>query len=358
MRLITRYVLVRLTVATLYTLIALLSLYTFFDIIDQSQLVGTHHYTLRTLFICIGLLLPSHTYDLMPLAVLIGGTIAMTQLAIYSEYTAMRTSGVTLRYILSILVGFGLICAFFTLLLGEFVAPQTQQWAQRIKLNATKTMVAQTFRSGMWVKDNEHFINLREILPDNGLAGINIYTYDKQYRLILVRSAEYGEFIRSQRRWRLINVKETAFLPDQVRTQHYPTLMWQSVVEPHLLNIVLLVPEKMSALNLIEYIQHLKKNKQKTTRYKIALWGKVFYPLACVSMAFIVLAFIPHGRQNAQIGMRLFGGICVGVGFHFINRFFSYLGLLHEWPPLLTALFPTVLFLLGGGWFIVRQEKQ
>jgi lipopolysaccharide export LptBFGC system permease protein LptF len=59
-------------------------------------------------------------------------------------------------------------------------------------------------------------------------------------------------------------------------------------------------------MNLIKYIEHLSANKQQTQRYDIALWSKLFYPLACVSMALVALAFSPQQRRHGQLGVRCF----------------------------------------------------
>jgi lipopolysaccharide export system permease protein len=60
----------------------------------------------------IALQAPGHAYELMPLAVLIGGMVAMTQLASSSEYTVIRTCGITLGQIARTLLLFGLGFAF------------------------------------------------------------------------------------------------------------------------------------------------------------------------------------------------------------------------------------------------------
>jgi lipopolysaccharide export system permease protein len=75
-------------------------------------------------------------------------------------------------------------------------------------------------------------------------------------------------------------------------------------------------------------------------------------------MAMIALAFTPKQRRQGQLGIRLFGGICLGVAFHFINRLFGYLGLLHEWNPILSATLPTLLFFLAGVLLIAKQETR
>lgn len=358
MRLISRYVFSQLNSATLYTLSALLGLYGFFDIIQEVPHVGQNAYTMQTMLNYVLLLVPGHAYELMPLAVLIGALVAMTQLVTNSEYTIIRTSGITLMQIAGMLFRFGLLFALITVFLGEFAAPYAGQKAEQIKLSATRSMVAQEFHSGIWVKDNANFINVREMLPDNTLLGVHVYTYDQQYRLVQTRMARRGSYNHGDKSWQLDDVEETNLSPDRISTRHLDTITWKSVIEPNILNVLLVVPEQMSATNLVKYIEHLHDNKQKTQRYEIALWGKLFYPLACISMALVALAFTPKQRRQGQLGARLFGGICLGVAFHFINRLFGYLGLLHDWNPALSATLPTLLFFIAGVVLIAKQETR
>jgi lipopolysaccharide export system permease protein len=358
MRLISRYIFSQLMSSTLYTLAALLALYGFFDIVQELPQVGQHAYTAQIMLTYVALQIPSHSYELFPLAVLIGVLVAMTQLASSSEYTVIRTSGITLVQVASILFSFGMVCAVATALLGEFGAPLAEQKAQQIKLSATRSMVAQEFHSGVWVKDNANIINIREMLPDTTLLGVHVYTYDSNYRLVQTRMAERGFYNPGRKTWTLENVSETDLTADHIYTRNVGSLEWKSVLEPGILNVLLVVPEEMSALNLLKYIKHLEDNHQKTQRYDIALWGKLFYPLACVSMALMALAFIPRQRRQGQLGLRLFSGICLGVAFHFINRLFGYLGLLHDWNAPLSATLPTLLFFALGVLLILRQEVK
>jgi lipopolysaccharide export system permease protein len=46
------------------------------------------------------------------------------------------------------------------------------------------------------------------------------------------------------------------------------------------------------------------------------------------------------------VSLKIFIGIMIGVSFELLNGLFSHLGLLNTWPPLATALLPSVVFLL------------
>lgn len=356
MSLIARYLIGNIVRTTLFTLLALLSLFAFFDVLGELSALGRHHYDWKTMLTVVALYIPGHVYQLLPLAVLIGSLAALTLLAASSEYAVIRTSGVSARYISLILLMVGTGFAVVTFLMGEFVAPKAEQEAERLYLQATRSVVAQDFRSGLWVKDDNHFINVKTMLPDNTLLNVRIYQYDQDYRLTAIQEANRGLY-QGEDKWLLQEVRTTYFGSDSTRIEHQAERIWQSVLRPEILDVLLVVPEKMSAMNLFSYIEHLKNNKQKTSRYEIALWGKLFYPLACLSMAIIAVGFTPANQRQVSLGYRLFIGIVIGLSFHFLNRLIGHLGLLYQWKPILITLMPTVLFLTGGIALLFYRER-
>jgi lipopolysaccharide export system permease protein len=48
----------------------------------------------------------------------------------------------------------------------------------------------------------------------------------------------------------------------------------------------------------------------------------------------------------------------LGILFIFLNRLFSHLGLLNDWPPLASAVMPTVIFLSGAMGMMWWQERR
>jgi lipopolysaccharide export system permease protein len=117
------------------------------------------------------------------------------------------------------------------------------------------------------------------------------------------------------------------------------------VLEPNLLSVLLVVPEQMSAWNLYFYVQHLRENKQQTTRHEIAFWNKLIYPFAVLVMMVLALPFSYSRQRSGGVGAKVFAGIMLGIGFAMLGRLFTYLGLLREWPPFGSAILPTLLFL-------------
>ena len=97
----------------------------------------------------------------------------------------------------------------------------------------------------------------------------------------------------------------------------------------------------MSAWALHKYTEHLAGNRQKTERYEIALWKKLFYPLAALVMMALALPFAYMQARAGMVGVKVFLGIMLGIFFHMLNSLFSHIGLLQNWPPLSAAVVPS-----------------
>ena len=357
MRTLRRYLATEILAATALVFAALLMLFAFFDLVEQIKDLGRGVYTLRRVVLYVAFSVPDHVYELFPIAALIGTLFALAQLVAGSEYTVMRTSGVSMVRFAGALVAIGLAFSALTFVFGEFIAPPAEQFAQRVRSQAITGLVAQEFRSGLWVKDDKSFVNVLEVLPDSGLKGVKIYEFDGGHQLRSISHAAAGRY-QGGRRWLLNDITQTEFEDMKITVREIAAAHWDSVLDPNLLNTLMVKPEKMSALRLYSYAQHLKENRQKALRYEIALWSKVTYPLAVLVMMVIALPFAQFQDRQAGVGAKIFAGIMLGLAFHFLNRLFSHLGLLNDWPPSAAAVMPTVIFLsvaIGMMWW---QERR
>lgn len=352
-----RYIIVEVIRNTFLVLLCLLGVFLFFDLIQEFASLGRGSYSLLRMAIYVLLRAPGHAYELLPIAVLIGGLFALSLLNQNSEYTVMRVGGLSVGRVLANLCIGGSFFALLTLLSGEYLAPVAERAASQLRLAATGQVVAQDFRSGFWTKDGQSFINVHEVLPDNTLRGINIYEFDSARTLRSITRAENGRWDRGYE-WKLSSVIVTRFQPNQVWIDRYMEYNWRSVISPDTLAVLLIVPAQMSASSLVGYIEHLRKNHQKTSRFEIALWSKLFYPLACLSMLIIALPFAQTQRRAGGIGAKLVVGIMLGLGFYFINKLVGHLGLLYDWSPLAAATLPSAAFLLVAVFMLWMQERR
>ncbi|GAB3243009.1 LPS export ABC transporter permease LptG [Chitinimonas naiadis] len=358
MKSISRYVIAEVVRSSLFVLAGLLGLFLFFDLIGELRDVGHGSYTFAKLLGYVLLLVPGHAYDLMPIAVLIGGMIGLSMLNQYSELTVMRVGGLSLVRLIGILSLAGLLFAALTMAAGEYVAPYAERSATQLQLAAKGQVLTQDSRSGFWQREDGSFVNVREVLPDQTLRHINVYRFDRAQHMSSYGYAQRGQWLKDEGAWRLTDITLTHFDTDQVRIEKLPEYIWRSSLTPNTLSVLLIKPEQMSILTLLDYIEHLRRNQQKTSRYEIALWTKLVYPMACLAMLIIALPFAQTQRRAGGVGMKLFIGIMIGLGFYFVNKLVGTWGLLYDWPPMLAASLPSGGFLLLAMLLLYRQERR
>ena len=357
LRLFERYLAKETYAATALVLFAFVALFGFFDLVHELEDIGKGGYQLQHAIGYVLLTIPGRVYELFPVAVLIGTLYALTQLARHSEITVLRASGLSTARLLLSLAKIGALFVVLTFLIGEFVAPPAERAAQQLRLKAMSSVVAQEFRSGLWVKDELAFVNVRDVLPDATLRGVRIYEFDHHYQLQSISEAEKGIYTPPDS-WKLVDVAQTIFENDRALVVHLDQVQWRSALNPDILTVLMVVPEKMSLVNLYLYIQHLAENQQKTQRYEIALWKKLIYPIAALVMMALALPFGYMHDRSGGVSYKVFAGVMLGVAFHLLNGLFSSLGVINSWPPLFAAITPSALFLLAAATLIWWVERR
>ncbi len=367
MRTLRLYLWREIAAATAFVLFALISLFAFFELVNQLEEIGQAGYQLPQVFTYIALTLPTRTYELMPIAALIGTIYALSKLASNSEFTIMRVSGMSTRRLAYVVLGIGVVLVAATYSLGEFVAPPAERLARQSKLRAIGAPLAQQFRSGVWVRDATRspggqierlrFVNVARVQPDASVDGWRIFEFDNEFRLRAIATAAKGDFIDDpdDRGWRLTDVVETRLpvvsvtdaAPSALRTEivREKERLWLSELRPDIFGVLLVQPERMAALNLVQYIRHLEENRQQTERYEIALWNKLFYPLAVLVMMVLALPFAYLHVRAGSVSLKIFTGVMIGVLFYMLNKLFSHLGVLNTWPPPVVAALPSLVVL-------------
>ena len=362
MRILNRYFWQESTLNILMIMLGLLSMFSFFDLIQELDSLGRGSYNINNMLLFVFLSIPGHVYEVVPVAVLIGMMVSLGSLSKNSELVVMRVSGLSIIDIGFSLIKVGLLFTIITFLVGELITPISEKTAQRMRIKATDAVVAQDFKSGLWVKDYKSFINIENVLPDATLLNINIYEFDSDFKLRTISNAKKATY--SNDRWRLNEVTQTKFNyadnldQNTIQTDFFDKANWESAIRPELLNVLLVAPEKMSAWNLYSFINHLASNKQKTTRYDVALWSKMIYPLACIVMVILALPFGFLQQRSSGTSSKIFLGILLGVVYQIMNRVFIHLGVLNDWPPFMSAITPTIIFLLAGLSMIFIIERR
>ena len=257
----------------------------------------------------------------------------------------------------------GIPLAIATFLAGEFFAPPAERLAQQVRIQSqdqATRIVAQQFQSGFWFKqDQSTFVNIKSVVDDSGGAkACAVYEFDRDLRLKALRVADTGTFV-GDGRWLLKNVQTTELSARTApKSSQADEFTWETVLKPSMLTVYQVAPEKLELTSLYDNIRVLGNNQQKTSRFEIALWNKVFYPAAVLVMMVLALPFAYFQRRAGGVGFAHFRGHDARPGVLPLGRLFSYLGVINDWPPLFSAAFPVAAFVVFAGgmlWWLERR---
>ena len=350
-----------------FILFALVALFLFFDVLSELGSVNAK-YTLSLALLHVLLKVPSRMVEIIPIAGLIGSIYVFAMMASQSEFTIFRVAGLDIKRSLFTLGKVSLPIVVFTLLISEVLGPYAESLSERIRMQALGSTFSSQFRSGVWVKDQlrdsdgsgpirpgVRYVNVGTIDQNDQIRQIRMYEFDPNYRLLSIRSAASGRF-DNRGIWELNDVSETRFTERRsndpldavysAQTKVIPKLSLESQVTPQILNVLLISPEKMSIVSLGRFILHLQDNKQDMQRHAIAFWKKVIYPFIIFVMLALALPFAFMKVRAGSVGIKVFGGIMLGMSFQLLNTLFSSIGLLGALPAFFTAIFPPLVYLV------------
>ena len=364
-----------------------LALFFFFDLVDELQYLGKNNglpnasdtYQIRHALLYVGLLIPNHLYELLPISVLIGTIFVMARLAQSSEYTILRTSGLDPWRALKLLSGLGAFFVVLSFVIGDYVAPLTERTAQLFKARYQSAVtVGQT---GAWLKEkqayNTYVANVKTLTSRSEMQGVQIFEFDNNGLIVSTTQAAQASF-GDDDSWRLRKATHTEFNTpsNAAKPEHsgqsgqarqsvgvtramVENFRWPTEITQEMVSVALLKPERMGTLDLFNYIRHIAANGQTAQRYEIEFWKKVFYPLSCLVMVILALPFAYLHFRSGGIASYVFGGVMIGISFFLLNNVFGYVGNLRNWQPWLAAAAPGLFYMaisLGAfGWLVIRR---
>ncbi len=353
-------------VAVCFVAIGFLALFVFFDMVEELQnlaRLAPQGYRIQHALWMVASQVPGHLYDLLPISVLIGSIFVMARLAQSSEFTILRSGGLSPVRALGMLLKLGWVFVLVTLLLGDYLAPWSEQ--QGLLLKARFRGELTSGQTGAWLKERQgeqqYAINVRAMNKDARMVQVQIQRFDAHGALLGSLRAQEAEF--GQGAWHLRDVQlMTLRLQGESVTMHrqqLPRLDWPTQISSDMVAAALVSPDRMKIWDLVLYIRHLGQNNQNAQPYEIELWRKVFYPLSCLVMLTLALPYAYLHFRSGQIAGHVFGGVMAGISFYLLNNVFNHIGNLRNWEPWVTSAAPSLIYTLislaAFGWMVLRR---
>jgi len=311
-------------------------------------------YTLGQAALYVLLTLPGRCYDYIPYAALIGCLLGLGQLASSSELVVMRAAGVSVGRLVWMSLKPALALACLGLLLGDLVAPQTDQMAETRRALAQDPGESLAGYHGIWNREGDTYLHFNALEPEGVVHGITLLQFDDRRRLRSALRSPRATFHSDH--WQLEDVVQTRFSSWQTTVENHVRLRWETGITPQLLSVVLVEPGQLSLGDLYRHSRYLQQQGLESEDYQLALWRKLLQPAAIGGLVLVAISFIFGPLREGNMGLRIFAGVVTGIAFRTAQDLLGPASLVFGFHPLYAALAP-ILVCLGAGAFTLARVR-
>ncbi|MDH0338314.1 LPS export ABC transporter permease LptG [Pseudomonas otitidis] len=334
--------------AVLGVIVSLALLFAFIDELGDIQ--GS--YTLVDAICYVLLTAPRRAYEMLPMAALIGSLIGLGTLASSSELTIMRAAGVSIGRIVWAVMKPLLVLMLAGILLGEYVAPWSENLAQANRALAQGGGEAQTSKRGLWHRQGNEFVHINAVQPNGVLYGVTRYEFDGERHMQAASFARRALYQGDH--WQLEEVTTTHFRGDHTEVVEAGSERWDIQLNPQLLSTVVMEPEALSISGLWSYVHYLAEQGLNNSRYWLAFWTKLLQPLVTGALVLMAISFIFGPLRSVTLGQRIFTGVVIGFVVRISQDLLGPSSLVFGFPPFLAVLIPAGICALAGVWLLRR----
>jgi lipopolysaccharide export system permease protein len=334
-------------------LLILISLNLFYAMVRELDHVGHGDYGIWQMFQYLILKIPAVMVEFIPLAVLLGSILGLGSLASGSEIIAMQSSGVSVKKLVISVTFSAFGIALFSLLLANMVVPVSETYSTEFRISHLQSRPSMKGRSGVWIKDENNVIHIRQLYPDGHASGVTIYHLNKNNELITATQASRAKEVSGN--WILQQVRQTNISNAGTSVQKLAEWSYQGKLSNKLLESLATDPDQMSIGDLSTYIGFLTQNSLTHKAESLFFWRKIYSPLGIIVMAVLAIPFVLGSQRQSNTGQRVLIGILMGLLYVVMNKLLIQLGEQLNLLPYINALLPTLFFIFVTGWLIRRK---
>jgi len=341
---LTQYMMRTILVMTALVLVVLLALAGMFEFIAELDDTQGDYQTPQAVMYAL-LRLPQLAFEMLPVAALIGSLLGLGALAGSSEIIVMRSAGLSVMRLASMVAVAGLSMLILTGLLGEFIGPPLDYYARNMRLEARYGQDDDRLGQEAWVKDGQVFLHLERVSSEFEFGSIYVYRFNEYDELESIARAE-NSGIDDNDQWVLENFRETRFVDDGVQVVQSSLAVESFDINPEVLGISLVKPQSLSGRGLFSYINYMKRNSLDADRYETELWYRIARTATIMIMPVLALAFVFGSLRTGGAGARLMMGIVIGLGYYLASEMLANSGQVFDLNPAVVAWLPSGLLLI------------
>ena len=326
---------------TTLSIVFVASLDIFFNFLAVQNSVGVGNFGVSDAFLYAILCSPAHLTEIFPITLLLGVVFGLGVLSYRSELIILQSNGLSINKLLLIVIAVGMFFTSINMMVSEFIAPKARQLAELKRAVAKSGSFAATSKQGVWLKLNNDFIHINEILLDGTIKGVTQYFIENN-KVKEIRKA--NKLFYKNKEWRAENISITKITPYNVITSHQEKDIWKKFLKPDFLEVVSISPDNLGIRDLVKFIKFRKENNLNNKSLKLALYQKISEPFIVLIMILLSFPFVFNKQRSLNFGLKAFLAIMLGLIYFLVSRTFIVMVQAYKWPLIIGAVGPGVIF--------------
>ena len=343
-----RYIAKTLLSYTIIVLVVWISIYSFFNFLEELSDVGKEGYTILSAFIYIIFQLPEVAYKQASPIILLGCILGMGHLATTGQLLIFRVSGASILKITVLTLKNSLIFVLVFISIGEFLAPISSNFAESSKSNSIGNSSASINQDGFWIRDGGNFINVKKNIDGilfNDITVIEVNSSNKIERVIKSKDAIFDGNSLDMSESKIFSINDLGFF-DNVSLKERNSYNKTVSFDQDLINSLEKEPEDLSTWTLFKQIRFLSDNKLRSGVFEVELYKRLIQPITLVAMVLLAMLFVFGSSRDVTLGRKIFFGVALGLSFEMLSRVTSAMALSFEFNPLLSSSLPSIVVML------------
>ncbi|MDD9301053.1 MAG: LPS export ABC transporter permease LptG [Desulfobacter sp.] len=302
--------------------------------------------------------LPFMFVQLTPASLLLAVIAAFGIMNRNGELTALKSSGISVYFLVTPALLSGLVLACLMFIMGETLIPVSMAKANHIRYQemASGPKISQE-RKDIWIKSGKDLVHINFFDPvRQEVAGITATKMGKDFKIASRMDARSGRFENGL--WVFEGVIEQVY---DLKTDDYivttlPRKLVELKIEPKDLGRMAQKSNEMSFSELKLYVKKVVAEGYDATTYKVDMNGKLAFPFICVIMALTGAATGMRSFVKTNLPIAIAVGVVICFFYWFVYGFSMSLGYAKILPPIVAAWVGNLIFFCLGLIYLINTE--
>ena len=294
----------------------------------------------------------------IPAATLLSILFTLGLMSKNNEILALKSSGVSVYYLLRSIFIIGVMLSAFYFILAEQIMPVIKSKEREIWTEIRKdNNVVKSKKESTWIKNGNIISRISHFNPKKKVAfNIALYYFDNGFNLERRIDAKKGVY--RDGRWFLYEIIEQRFdkrnrIP---RVTIHKTMEEDLDFTPEDLSSTVKKSEEMNFSELREYIEKIESEGYDATIYKVDLYAKTALPFICIIMCIAGAGIALNRRLRDSLPLIILSGLGVIFLYYVFYSFCLSIGYGGMIPPFISAWAANFIFLCTGAVAVIYAE--